>query len=876
MLTTRSTLSSTGTSPRRSLRTGARVPAGVIRRILLGVSTTRLVAIAVAIAVTAAFGATDDARSDSWWTLVAVLAALALPWQLYLHRRAWADGRWPWLAGLGDVVVLTALGLAVPTAAWPAVMVGFLSAVAVDATVSGRLAATVTAVVAATVAVFAAAAVDVEHSAVLLVSLFFGMTAIVITAGRLSDEQHRTIRRFGALLDGVPGIVWEADADDEHLVMVSGRVRDILGYSPIEFARQHMTWGQLVHPDDQHLLIDVEQIDEMPWPHVREFRIRSRHGSWVWLRDVVRAERRPDGTWALRGVATDITVQREATERAHHFTRLMDEMSAPTLIVGVDPTITLDQIEATGQSPLTIIRSNISATAWSAAGPLDGYRMDDVDWLVRLDVAADVAQVLRTGEPVVRKEIDAPAERVDGALFDLEIRPLGATAVSVVFQDVTERVATREYQRREALHDPLTGLPNRAHLMERLRQQLRRADADTDLALLVLDLDQFKEVNDTLGHHHGDALLRQVAARLADLRRGDDLVARLGGDEFAVMLAVDGSRRAESVAASIIENVSAPLTLQDLQVQSAASIGYALFPDDAKEPEELLQRAEVAMYQAKETRQPFTAYSASDDKYSMRRLRLLGELPRALSGDEITVYYQPKIDLDAGTVVGVEALVRWLHPELGMVRPDEFIELTEVSGLINELTRKVVRQSIAQVRAWDRLGIHIGVAVNLSARNFHDPGLADFIVSELLRNDVSADRLVLEITESEVVDDLDLAVDVLRTLSDRGIRTSIDDFGTGFSSFTHLRRLPVHEIKIDRTFVGQMATNSDDLVIVRSIVNLGHDLQLEVVAEGVEDEWTLDNLRQLGCDRAQGYFFRPAVPAEEIPSYVDDLAATAR
>ena len=749
-------------------------------------------------------------------------------------------------------------------------MVGFLSAVAVDATVSGRLAATVTAVVAGIVAVFAAAAVDVEHSAVLLISLFFGMAAIVITAGRLSDEQHRTIRRFGALLDGVPGIVWEADAHDEHLVMVSGRVRDILGYSPIEFARQHMTWGQLVHPDDQHLLIDVERIDDMPWPHVREFRIRSRHGVWVWLRDVIRAERRPDGSWALRGVATDITVQREATERAHHFTRLMDELSAPTLIVGLD-------VQPSADSPaLTVIRSNISATAWSSIGPLDGYAPDEVDWMAALDLGADIEHVLASGEPILRKEIDAPAERVDGALFDLEIRPLGATAVSVVFHDVTERVATREYQRREALHDPLTGLPNRAHLMERLRQQLRRADPGADVALLVLDLDQFKEVNDTLGHHHGDALLRQVAARLADLRRGADLVARLGGDEFAVMLTGDGSRRAERVAEKILDSVSAPLTLQDLQVQSAASIGYALFPDDAREPEELLQRAEVAMYQAKATRQRWSAYSASDDKYSVRRLRLLGELPRALSGDEITVFYQPKIDLDLGTVVGVEALVRWLHPELGMIRPDEFIELTEVAGLINELTRKVVRQSIAQVQAWDRLGIHIGVAVNLSARNFHDPGLADFIVGELADSGVSPDRLVLEITESEVVDDLDLAVEVLRSLGDRGIRTSIDDFGTGFSSFTHLRRLPVHEIKIDRTFVGQMATNADDLVIVRSIVNLGHDLQLDVVAEGVEDEWTLENLRELGCDRAQGYFFRPAVPGDEIPSYVDHLAAAAR
>lgn len=844
-----------------------RVPAGVIRRVLLGVSTTRLLAIVGGLFVSIAYALSDADRATSWWALSAVIGFGALPWQLWLHRIAWTNGRWPWLSGVGDVAVLTGIGLTVPTAAWPAVMVGLLSTIAVDATVSGRLAATVTAVVAVTVAVFAAAAVDVDGSAVLLISLMFGAAAIISTAGRLSDEQHTTVRRLGALLDGVPGIVWEADADDEHLVMVSGRVRDILGYSPLELSTQHMTWGQLVHPDDQHQLIDVDRIDAMAWPYVREFRIRARDGSWVWLRDVVRAERRPDGAWALRGVATDITVQREATERAHHFTRLMDEMSAPTLVLELGDLRDPDTIR--------VVRSNIAATEWSAIGPLDGYAAVDIAWLRALDVTDDVQRVLRTGAPVQRREIPAPVERADGALFDVEFRPLGAAAVSVTFDDVTARVATREHQRREALHDPLTGLPNRAHLMEQLRRHLQRAEPSTDLALLVLDLDQFKEVNDTLGHHHGDALLRQVAARIAGLRRGEDMVARLGGDEFAILLTTDGSSRVKAVAESIVSSVSAPLTLQDLQVQAGVSIGSALFPDDAREPEELLQRAEIAMYHAKETRRRWTPYAASDDKYSVRRLTLLGELPRALSGDEITVHYQPKIDLDAGTVVGVEALVRWQHPELGMIRPDEFIELTEVSGLIDELTRKVVTRSIAQMREWDQLGIHIGVAVNLSARNFHDHGLADFIVERLLDAGVAADRLMLEITESQVVDDLDLAVDMLKSLNDRGIRTSIDDFGTGFSSFTHLRRLPVHEIKIDRTFVGQMATNNDDLVIVRSIVNLGHELDLEVVAEGVEDEWTLDNLRALGCDRAQGYYFQRPVPGEQIPAYVGERAAAA-
>ncbi len=794
-----------------------------------------------------------------------MLSVVALPWQIFLHRAAWLHGRWNWLAGIGDVAVISAISLVTPASAWVATVGALLVTVAIDAVTSGRLAATATAVVASIAAVFSAAAVDLPYSTIHMATLMFGAAALVATAGRMSDEQHLTLRRLGALLDGVPGIVWEADALDEHLVLVSGRVRDILGYSPLEFSQKHMTWGQLVHPDDQAALININDIDDMDWPHVREFRIKSRHGDWVWLRDVVRAERRPDGSWALRGVATDVTVQRESAERAHRFTKLVDDFSSPTLVFELlDPTTT---------SSLRIVRSNVAATQWSSLGPLDGFMATEVDWLARLGLIDDIAACAATGKSWTQREVPSPVERADGAIFDIEIRPLDGLAASLTFRDATDRVSSRETLRRETLHDPLTGLPNRAHLMERLRKLVLNASDDTDIALLVLDLDQFKEVNDTLGHHHGDALLRQVAARLADLRRGDDLVARLGGDEFAVLLATSGAARVASIADAIVEGVSAPLTLQGLQVQAGVSIGAARFPLDATEPDELLQRAEVAMYQAKNTRQAWTSYSAHDDKYSLRRLSLLGELPRALSNDEIRVYYQPKIDLTTGSVMGVEALVRWLHPDLGMIRPDEFIELTEVAGLINELTRKVVHQSIAQLQKWDLEGVHIDVAVNLSARNFHDAGLADYVVTELAAHSVDPSRLMLEITESEVVDDLDLAVSVLMSLDERGIRTSIDDFGTGFSSLTLLRQLPVHEIKIDRTFVGQMSSNENDAVIVRSIVNLGHDLQLEVVAEGVEDEWTLVNLRALGCDRAQGFFFKQAVPADEIPDFVRSLTA---
>ena len=734
------------------------------RRVLAVASIIRLVAIAAAVAAGAFVGATDAKRQ----VLIVGLLVVAAPWNVFLLRHAMLRARWPWLTGPADVCLITSLIIFAPADAWPALLALAMTTVTIEAAVVGRFTAGITSCLAVAGAAVSGLLVEPASPVLLTVALAVGCATVVAVLGELADESRTTLRRMGALLDGVPGIVWEADAGDTRMVFVSARVREILGYRPWEFAQRELTWSDLIHPDDQHTFIDVDQIHLIEWPHIREFRMRSRRGDWVWLRDVVRAQCRADGSWALRGVAIDISATRSETERADRFTGMFNELSE--------------------------------------------------------------------------------TEQHD-----------------------------RDAQRRERLHDPLTGLPNRTHLMEHLRILLHRDNPNlTDVALLVIDLDQFKEVNDTLGHRHGDEMLREVAARLAGLRRGDDMLARLGGDEFAIVLSPRGSIRAEEAAASIVANIRLPLTLRGLQVQVGASIEIARHPDDSFDPDELLQKAEVAMYQAKSLRRGWTWYSPEGDRFSVRRLTLLGELPRALSNGEMIVHYMPKIDLNLGTVVGVEALVRWEHPELGVIQPDEFIELTEVSGLINELTRQVITRSLAQVAAWDEIGVHLDMAVNLSARDFHDDRLVSFITETLSAHGIDPSRLTLEITESQVVDDLELATEVLLELSSLGVRTSIDDFGTGYSSLTHLRELPVAEIKIDRSFVGQMASNEIDAVIVRSIVQLGHNLNLEVVAEGVEDEWTLNSLRELGCDGAQGYFFKPPLPGEEIPSFVGLLGATIR
>ncbi len=831
------------------------------RRVLRLVAGLRVVATVLAVPSALLWGRLGDRRL----TLALGLVLVALPWNLWVADRLHRRREWPRWTGPVDAVIVAALGSLLPAGAWPLIPVLLTGIVAMEAARAGFAVSATTAVTALAASTVSGLIAGPDTTAVLLVAQALTAVVIVVAVGRLSEETRSTLHRLGAVMDGVPGIVWESRLGEGELAFVSGHVREVLGYAPWEFSARRLGWADLVHPDDQGVFLDSSRVDQMTWPLVREFRIRARDGRWLWLRDTVRMERDGDDGWFLRGVAVDISEVREAERRARRFADIVDRMQTPLFI-----------LEMSGDDPgsLVFLRANAAARRWSGPDGRDlaGRRAADVAWFAATALANDIAAVVRTGEPREWTEIPSPIPSRSDRFVNLEIWALDNGCVAMSVDDVTTRVRARADQRRESLHDPLTGLPNRAHLLDRLEAVLTSAaDHQGEVALLIVDLDEFKEVNDTLGHLHGDDLLCEVGRRLAGLRRGDDLVARLGGDEFAILLYPGDRQRAEAMAEVTMDLIGRPLELNGLHVQARASLGIAIAPHDATDAHELMQRAEVAMYQAKAQRQGWARYSPGDDRFTLRRLTLLGELPRALDEDQLVVQYQPKIDLTEGRVVGVEALVRWVHPELGMIRPDEFIELTEVAGLINRLTRIVLGKSLEQLREWDRAGIHLDVAVNLSVRNFHDQGLAEFIGSELARNRLDPHRLMLEITESEVMDDVVVATTMMQKLSALGIRTSIDDFGTGNSSLTRLRQLPIDEIKIDRSFVGDMATNQNDAVIVKSIIDLGHNLDLEVVAEGVEDEWTLDNLVTLGCDRAQGYFFQRPVPATDIPRFVGEM-----
>jgi diguanylate cyclase (GGDEF)-like protein len=427
-----------------------------------------------------------------------------------------------------------------------------------------------------------------------------------------------------------------------------------------------------------------------------------------------------------------------------------------------------------------------------------------------------------------------------------------------------------EVNEHQALHDALTDLPNRTLFHDRVGLALAGARREhTPVAVMIMDLDRFKEVNDTLGHASGDELLKQAGVRLRSALRESDTVARLGGDEFGVLLPrVVDSTAAVSVARKLRKVLEEPFTIHGLALQIEASVGIALYPEHGEDVQSLLQRADVAMYVAKEQPGGCEVYARERDGYSPDRLTLLTELRRAIDTGELILHYQPKADLRNDEVNGVEALVRWNHPVRGLVRPDEFIPVAQKTGVIVPLTLFVLNEALRQCRTWKLEGLDLCVGVNLSARNLLDVHLPDTVGQLLARWEVPPSLLELEITESTILADPIRTMHVLSRLSDMGVRLAIDDFGTGYSSLAYLKRLPVDELKIDRSFVQGMDSDENDAVIVRSTIDLGRNLGLRVVAEGVETAEAWRQLVALGCDVAQGYYLSRPVPAVELAAWL--------
>ncbi|HEX5017880.1 MAG TPA: EAL domain-containing protein [Actinomycetes bacterium] len=422
----------------------------------------------------------------------------------------------------------------------------------------------------------------------------------------------------------------------------------------------------------------------------------------------------------------------------------------------------------------------------------------------------------------------------------------------------------------QALHDSLTGLPNRKMILTELGSRLEEARRrHARVAFCLLDLDRFKEVNDTLGHQVGDRLLAVVAQRIQGALRPNDLVARLGGDEFAILLdPVRNQEAAVEVAHRVRQALTRPFHVEGMLFELEASIGVAVFPEHGEDVDPIVRRADVAMYLAKEERTGVEVYVADRDRNSASRLALLGGLRNALENGDLRVHFQPKVALSSGAVVGVEALVRWHHPQRGLVMPDEFIPMAEHSGLMAPLTEHVIDESLAQVARWRQAGLEIPVAVNVSMRDLHGRDLVGVVATALERHDLPASMLMLELTERVLTRDsgeVDATLNALRRI---GVAASLDDFGTGYSSMVLLKRLPISEIKIDRSFVSRLTADPGDVTIVASIVELAHGLGMTAVAEGVESEQVWDLLQDLGCDAVQGWYVSRPLDADNATAWL--------
>ncbi|HEX9160915.1 MAG TPA: EAL domain-containing protein [Thermoanaerobaculia bacterium] len=475
-------------------------------------------------------------------------------------------------------------------------------------------------------------------------------------------------------------------------------------------------------------------------------------------------------------------------------------------------------------------------------------------------------------------EAEATARRKEGSEFELDLQLIpvedgGELTHWVAFlRDISEAKSQVGLLRHQAMHDPLTGLPNRLMLLDQFEKAIDVArERNTTVALLLMDLDRFKEVNDTFGHQFGDALLKQIATRLQNQIRLTDTVARLGGDEFAIVVpSPSDPEYVANTARRILSTLQQPFVVEAQVLEVGASIGIAAYPAHGNDVRTLLRRADVAMYAAKQAQAGFKFHS---DEYELRspdELGLVVEMRQAIAHDEFELYYQPKLHLRTGMMTRAEVLIRWNHPTRGLLPPGAFIPVAERTGIIRELTEWVFDHALEQCRTWHDAGAPVHLAINVSAKSLLDQTLPDKLRGWLEKWNVDARFLKIEITESSIMADPNHALTIMSALQAQGIRLSIDDFGTGYSSLVHLRQLPVDEIKVDKSFVMGMTTADADAAIVRTVIDLGHNLGKQVCAEGVENQETWWCLHELGCDLAQGYFISRPMPADKFMQWLAD------
>lgn len=655
---------------------------------------------------------------------------------------------------------------------------------------------------------------------------------------------------------------WDVKRDELHC---SKEAAHILGLTLKNRPSHHNELMTYIHPDDKDNFHDfIKKLQDENGTNNIIHRIVRYDGNERIIQHCAKAICNPSGELTnINGTIHDITELKEAEKRTAHMGRILAHSWNEIYTFDAD---TLKFLEVSDGACKNL-----------------GYSMSVLREMTALDINASfthdqfeaILRPLRLGE---QQQLNYQTEyqRKDGTRYPVEVRlQLSTEDQDSVFiaiaQDISERISFIDELKHKALYDDLTNLPNRFLFQDHLERALKVAHREVSpLSVLMIDILRLREINDLLGHKNGDLILKKVAGRLQEGLRASDIIARLASDEFIILMTSVDSNQIHLTANKIQELFEEPLTIGDTTLEVEVAIGVVQYPDHGDTPELLMQHADIAVRMAKTHPGAYVIYNPKDDPFSVRRLKLHGEVRQAIKHEALEVYYQPKVNIQTGQIVSVEALARWPHATEGMIPPVDFIPVIEQSGLIRPFTIWILKQSIQQSKLWQDAGIDVSVAVNLSTRNLLDPTLPEGISKLLKHYKVTPEHLTLEITESAIMSRPEFALNILTNLHNMGLKISIDDFGTGYSSLGYLRQLPVSELKIDRSFVMSMDKNHNDRMIVKAIIELAHNLGLCVVAEGVESHEVMSLLEVLECDTAQGYHFSRPLPADTMTSWLSE------